>query len=185
MSRSTSARRPASTITSWAGVAFGLLPGRPPVLEQRQGGGRLRIGGHHPVVGPVGGHRLLDQPRADQLQGLAFPGLLLAAVLDQLAGAQAEAEGAEATAGVDRGQLPVIADQHHLGPGLLGVLEQAGELAAAEHAGLIHHQHRRLSSCSRPRSRSASSRSQVATSSNPSASRLTVAIPVGAAARGR
>jgi hypothetical protein len=68
--------------------------------------------------------------------------LVLAAVLGQLARAEAETEGAEATTGVDRGQLPVIADQHHLGPGLLGVLEEAGELAAAEHAGLIDHQHR-------------------------------------------
>ena len=115
LSRSTSARRPASTITSWAGSRSAVLPGLPPVLEQGQGGGRLGLGGHHPVVGPVGGHRLLDQPTADQLEGLAFPGLLLAAVLGQLAGAEAEAEGAEAAAGVDRGQLPVIADQHHLG----------------------------------------------------------------------
>ena len=37
---------------------------------------------------------------------------------------------------------PVIADQHHLGPGLVGVLEQAGELAAADHAGLVDHQQR-------------------------------------------
>ena len=123
-------------------VAFGLLPGGPPVLEQGQGGGRLGVGGHHSVMRAVGGHRLLDQPGADQLQGLAFPGLVLAAVLDQLAGAEAEPEGAEAAAGVDGGQLPVIADQHHLGLGLVGVLEEAGQLAAAEHAGLIDHQHR-------------------------------------------
>ena len=142
LSRSTSARRAANTIDLLGRVVFGLLPGRPPVLQQGQGGGGLGVGGHHPVMGPVGSHRLLDQPRADQLQGLAFPGLLLAAVLDQLGGAQAEAEGAETAAGVDRGQLPVIANQHHLGLGLLGVLEQAGQLAAADHAGLIHHQHR-------------------------------------------
>ena len=123
-------------------VVLGLLPGGPPVLEQGQGGGRLGVGGHHPVMGLVGGHRLLDQPGADQLEGFAFPGLLLAAVLDQLGGAEAEPEGAEAAAGVDRGQLPVIADQDHLGLGLLGVLEQAGQLAAADHAGLIDHQHR-------------------------------------------
>jgi len=64
----------------------------------------------------------------------------LAAVLDQLAGAEAEPEGAEPAAGVDRGQLPVVADQDHLGLGLVGVLEQAVQLAAADHAGLIHHQ---------------------------------------------
>jgi hypothetical protein len=60
-------------------------------------------------MGLVGGHRLLDQPRADQLEGFAFPGLVLPSVLGQLGGAEAEAEGAEAAAGVDRRQLPVIA----------------------------------------------------------------------------
>ena len=75
-----------------------------------------------------GSHRLLDQPTTDQLQGLAFPGLLLAPVLDQLRGAEAQAEGAEAATGVDRGQLPVVADQHHLSPGLLGVVEEGASL---------------------------------------------------------
>jgi hypothetical protein len=123
-------------------VLFGLLVGGPPVLEQGQGGGGLGVGGHHPIVGLIGGHRLLHQPGTDQVQGFPFPGLLLAAVLDQLRGAEAEAEGAEAAAGIDGGQLPVIADQDHLGLGVLGVLQEPGELAAADHAGLVDHQHR-------------------------------------------
>jgi hypothetical protein len=90
-------------------VAFGVLPGRPPVVQQGQGGGRLGVGGGHPVVGPVGGYRLVDQADADQLQGFAFPGLLLPAVLGQLAGPQPQAEGAEPATGIDRRQLPVIA----------------------------------------------------------------------------
>src|SRR4029453_11303756 len=73
---------------------------------------------------------------------LAFPGLVLPTVLDQLAGTEAKPESAEAAASVDRRQLPVIPDQDHLGPGSFGVLEQTGELAAAEHTGLINHQHR-------------------------------------------
>jgi hypothetical protein len=93
-------------------------------------------------VGLVGGHGLLDQPGADKVEGFTFPGLVLAAVLGQLAGAEAEAEGAEAAAGVDWGQLPVIADQDHLGLGLVCVLQELGELAAADHAGLVDHQHR-------------------------------------------
>jgi hypothetical protein len=56
------------------------------------------------------------------------------------AGFEAEPQGAEPAAGVDRRQLPVVADQDHLGLGLVGVLEQAVELAAADHAGLIDHQ---------------------------------------------
>ncbi|HXQ55693.1 MAG TPA: hypothetical protein VOA19_07825 [Actinomycetes bacterium] len=92
-------------------------------------------------MGLIGGHGLLHQAVTDQLEGFAFPGLLLAAVLGQLRGAEAEAEGAEAAAGVDRRQLPVITDQHHLGLRMFSVLEEAGELAAAPHAGLVDHQH--------------------------------------------
>jgi hypothetical protein len=68
--------------------------------------------------------------------------LVLAAVLGEFAGPEAVTKGAEATPGVDRRKLPVIADQDRLGPGPLGVVEQATKLAAAHHAGLIHHQHR-------------------------------------------
>jgi hypothetical protein len=110
---------------------------------------------------------------------------LLAAILDQLAGAEAEAEGAEAAAGVDGGQLPVVADQDDLGPGLVGVLEERVSFRLPSIPASSTTSTVRLSSCSRPRSRSASSRSQVATSSNPSVSRPTVAIPVGAQARSR
>src|SRR4029450_7063337 len=97
--------------------------------------------GHHPIMGLVGRDRLLDQPRSDQVEGFAFPGLLLAPVLDQLGGAEAEPQGAEAATGIDRRQRPVIADQHPLGPGPVGMLKQSGELAGADHTGLIDHQH--------------------------------------------
>jgi hypothetical protein len=73
-------------------------------------------------MGLVGGHRLLDQPGADQLEGFAFPGLVLAPVLGRFRGAEPQAEGAEAAAGVDRRQLPVIPDQDYLGLRLLGML---------------------------------------------------------------
>jgi hypothetical protein len=122
-------------------VVVGLVPGRPPVLEQGQGGGRLGVGGHHPVMGLVGGDRLLHQAGADQVEGFAFPGLLLAAVLRELGGAEAKPQGAEAAAGVDRRQLPVITNQDDLGPGAVGVLKQAAHLATAHHAGLIDHQY--------------------------------------------
>jgi hypothetical protein len=123
-------------------VTLGVLVGGPPVLEQGQGGGRLGVGSHHPIVGPIGSDGFIDQPVPDQLQGLPLPSLVLPSVLHQLTGPQAQSQGAEATASVDRRQLPVIADQHHLGPGLVGVIQQASELAAADHAGLIDHQYR-------------------------------------------
>ena len=91
-------------------VLFGLLPGHPPVLEQGEGGGGFGVGGHDPVMGLVGGHGVVDQPASDQVEGFAFPGLVLPTVLGQLAGAEAQAEGAEAAAGLDGGELPVVAD---------------------------------------------------------------------------
>jgi hypothetical protein len=42
------------------GVVVGLLESGPPVLEQGQGGGGLGVGGHHPVMGLVGGHGLVN-----------------------------------------------------------------------------------------------------------------------------
>jgi hypothetical protein len=60
-------------------------------------------------MGLIGSDRVLDQPGADQVQGFAFPGLLLAAVLHQLRRSQADPQGAEAAASVDGGQLPVVA----------------------------------------------------------------------------
>jgi hypothetical protein len=90
-------------------------------------------------MGLVGGHRLLHQPTPNEVEGFAFPGLVLPAVLGQLTGPEAKPQGAEAAPGIDWGQLAVIANQHHLGLGLLGMPEQAAQLAAAHHAGLIHH----------------------------------------------
>jgi hypothetical protein len=124
------------------GVTLGLLEGLPPVPQQRQGGRGLGLGGDDPVVGLVGRDGLLDQPGPHEFEGFAFPGVALPSVLCEFAGAQPQPQGAEAAAGVDGGQLPVVADQHHLGLAPLGVGQQLGELAAAEHAGLVDDQHR-------------------------------------------
>src|SRR4029453_14799227 len=126
LSRSTSVRRAANTMTSWAGSCSACWVRGPPVLQQRQGGGRLGVGGHHPIMGLVGSHRLLHEPAPDEVEGVAFPRLVLPPVLGQFRGAEPEGEGADPPAGIDRGQLPIITDQHHLGLRLLCVLEEAG-----------------------------------------------------------
>jgi hypothetical protein len=94
-------------------------------------------------VRPVQLHGLVDLALADQLDRLALPGVQLPPVLREFAGAKPQAQGAEAAAGGGR-ELPVVADQDHLRLGVLGVLQQAGELARADHAGLVDHQHRPL-----------------------------------------
>src|SRR6266540_4051832 len=123
-------------------VALSLLPGVPPVVQQRQRQLLLGLRRDHPVVRAVQLDRLVHLALADQLDRLALPGVQLPPVLDQLARAQPHAQGAEAAARIDRRQLPVIPDQHDLGTVPLGMLQQAGELAASDHAGLVHHQHR-------------------------------------------
>src|SRR6266540_892325 len=62
---------------------------------------------------------------------------LLAVVAAELAGAEALAEGAEGAAGVNGGELFVVADHDELGVGAAGVGEQAGEFAGAEHGGFV------------------------------------------------
>jgi hypothetical protein len=82
----------------------------------------------------VAGPHVVDRP--------LLPGLDLAAVDGQLGCAEAQPEGAEAAASGDGGELAVVADQHHLGPRPLGMAQQGGEFARADHGRLVHHQHR-------------------------------------------
>ena len=186
-----SARSRWQTLLSWSTWArrwavdhrlFPGLVGLPPVGDQGAVAVVAGLERSDAVMLGVGGDRLLQVAGADVVDGPLLPGLDLPAVDGQLGGAQAEAEGAEAAAGLDGGELAVVADQHHLGPRPLGMAEQGGELAGGDHGGLVHHQHR----SGRPaRSghawRSSSSRSTVRASVKPSSARPTVAIPVGAA----
>jgi hypothetical protein len=94
------------------------------------------------VVLGVGGDRLLEVAGADVVDCPLLPRLDLPAVHRQLGRAEAEAQGAEAAAGLDGGELAVVADQHHLDPRLLCMLEEGGELPGGDHGRLIHHQHR-------------------------------------------
>jgi hypothetical protein len=66
------------------GVAFGLAVGVPPVVDQGQRQLLLGLGRYHPLVGAVQLDRLVDLALADQLDGLALPGVQLPPVLGQL-----------------------------------------------------------------------------------------------------
>ena len=48
----------------------------------------------------------------------------------------------EQAAGLDLPELRGVADQHQLGLGRLGVVDQAGEARGVHHPGLVDHQHR-------------------------------------------
>jgi hypothetical protein len=73
----------------------------PPVGHQRAVAVISSLEGADAVVLGVGGDRPLQVARPDVVDGALLPGLHLAAVDGQLAGAQAQSEGAEAAAGLD------------------------------------------------------------------------------------
>ena len=74
-------------------------------------------------------------------RGVALPVLPLAAHLADLRAAVAFVDRAERRARFDGLQLLRIADQHHLGAGLGGMGQHALQLARADHARLVDHQH--------------------------------------------
>ena len=74
-------------------------------------------------------------------RGVPLPVLALAAHLADFRAAVTLMDRAERRAGFDGLQLLGIADQHDLGAGLSGMGQHALQLAGADHAGLVDHQH--------------------------------------------
>jgi hypothetical protein len=118
------------------------LMGLPPVVDEGAVAVIAGLEGADAVMLGIGDNRPLQAPGPHVVDGLLLPGLDLAPVHGQLAGAEPEPQGAEAAAGGDGGELAVVADQDHLGAGPLGVSEQRREFAGGDHGGLVHHQHR-------------------------------------------
>ena len=71
------------------------------------------------------------------MPSVPFPDLLLAAVVGQLDGGDEVGESGEGAASVDLGELAGIADEDDGGPGPLGVGEDLGELAGADHRRFV------------------------------------------------
>lgn len=88
------------------------------------------------AVSAVAG-RAAEVAVADLVEGVAFPWLLLPPVGAQFAGPEEVGESGEGAAGVDLGQLALVADQDELAGSVLGVGEQPGEGAGAEQPGLV------------------------------------------------
>jgi hypothetical protein len=116
----------------------------PPVVDE--GAVAVVAGLERPdaVVLGVGDDRLLQVASPDVIDGTLLPRLHLPPVDGQLGCSEAQAEGAEAATRGDGGELAVVADQHHLGAGTVGVAEQGGEPSGGHHGSLVHHQHRPL-----------------------------------------
>jgi hypothetical protein len=119
-----------------------VLRGGPPVVDQRGpdlfGGG----GSVDPAVLAVGGESSVDLAVAELVERDLFPHVLLPPVVGQFDRGEPGGQGAEQAAGVDLGQLVGVADEHDLHGLRFGVVEEAGELAGADHPGLVDHEHR-------------------------------------------
>lgn len=129
----------AAAATSWALAASQSLTSSP---------SRPGAGGGVDAPGRLVAVDGFDHVARSQLgQGVLLPGLLLAAVVGELAGAQLPGQGGEGAPGGYLAELSGIADQDQLRPGCLGELGQAVKVAGADHAGLVHHHHAVGSQC--------------------------------------
>ena len=91
-------------------------------------------------MGLVGGEGDVGVAVAQFGQGVAFPAFPLAAVLGEFDRVEADGQSGEAAAGLDLRQLTVVADEDDLGAVGAGMVEEAGQLAGADHGRFVDHQ---------------------------------------------
>ena len=116
-------------------------------------GGGVPVGGHvvadvdrgvgddDAVVGVVAVERVGDPAGAEVGEGVAFPGVLLAAVLGEGDGREPVGEPVEETAGVDRVELAGIADHDDFRACVVCGVEEGDEAAGGCHRGFVDHDH--------------------------------------------
>ena len=118
----------------------------PPVLDQPLTGLVDRSGDGHPAVVDVGVDGRDHVAAPERGERFSFPLLVgsgLATVGGQGDHVRPELVGqrAQRPTGVDGGQLAVVPDQDHLGSRRIGMPAELVEGAAADHGGLVDHDH--------------------------------------------
>jgi hypothetical protein len=119
-----------------------LLVGLPPVADQGAVAVVAGLERLDAVMLGIGRDRLLQVAGPHVLDRPLLPRFDLPAIHHKLGRTKAQAQGAKAAASLDRGELAVVTDQHHLGPRPLRMTEQRRELSGGDHGRLVHHQHR-------------------------------------------
>jgi len=109
----------------------------PPAGKHRGLGLLASINDRDPPMRLPDGHRLGGLAVPLQSEGVAVELVPQAKVLPQVDGTDPGHDAAQVAADLDRRELPVVADEDHLGLGGGGVGEQAVVVAGADHAGLI------------------------------------------------
>jgi hypothetical protein len=105
-----------------------------------------RVAGMQPVVGAVpldgpadgGGTAVPQREGCGAFGGVAHPPHFRQLLGPGQVGAQL---GEHAAAGLDRGELVGVADQHRLGPGLRCGGEELAQIVGADHARLVNDHH--------------------------------------------
>ena len=115
---------------------------RPPVRHQALAQRVGVLADHDPARVVVALNRLGRRTLAHEPQRLPLPLGHLPAVLLELDHRQPIHERAERPAGPDRRELAVVADEHELDVEPTDPLDQLGELAGGQHAGLVDDEHR-------------------------------------------
>jgi hypothetical protein len=115
--------------------------GTGPVVDERLSCLFGGVGDGDPPVFAVGAGEAFDLARAELLKGFAVPRVLLTAAFAQLDGWGLNGEDVEGAAGGDLGELAVVADEDELALRGVGGVGEAGEVAGADHAGLVDDQH--------------------------------------------
>jgi len=123
------------------------LAGLPPVLNELLAQLPGALGDDDAVVLDVGLRPSLGVAVAEVGQGVAVPLVGLTMHVAQLDRLDALGDGAKGAAGLDLGELAVVADKHELGISPGGVLGEVCEGTGADHAGLIDDQPPRDPTC--------------------------------------
>ena len=82
-----------------------------------------------------------DVAAAQGSECLAVPWLVLTTNFMKLGRAHAIGQCPKGTAGVDLGELPVVADEHQLRFGPRGCARERGKVPSADHPGLVDDEH--------------------------------------------
>jgi hypothetical protein len=114
----------------------------PPVADLGGVGFRLAAADDHLAVGDQPIHGFILAVVAEQGGDVLAELGALPVIAPELRGAEAKPEGAEGATGIDGRQLPVIAEHDHLAPGPIGIAQQLGEFAGADHRRLINYHDR-------------------------------------------
>jgi hypothetical protein len=115
-----------------------VLSGEPPAIDDLI---NPVVGHVEATVAFVGGGNAFGGTVAELVQHLSFPVLRLAVVLGEVVRPESPGETSEPSSCIDGGELGRVTDEDDLGLPASGADHESFELAGADHAGFVNHDH--------------------------------------------